>query len=1018
MKRPWTNRTSLFARMSLLFGLLVTVPLVISGIVLSLVGSGAVRESGSRVAEVGSEVLLDSTSQFKKEAKHRLDEAADEVSKEGQKALEATHKQGRLAAEKALKANQQAMSKIGANAVEQSVEKTAAVSTQTLRNILNGLDKKNEKSLEILNNRFVDNMTQELAGSSTKVENDVAKSVVTAWDVSADRRTLSVLEYGLRRVEETVASLQLPSRLRDITEYDPEEAAQQLSKHVAKNRSDIVRVMLVSGLGVEHARVPEGEDAVDWAKPDTPEANLLQVMQTRTEYRSPILVGATGKDPVIRIAYRVWRSERKPAPAPAPGDPGQEPGGVEPPVRPDPHGMIVVDLKVSTLAGDVSDVTPPPPGLEVVLLQAGTGRVLSAARDSKLVGTLMPTLIPKRDDGMMMAPQKPGAYEVTVNNVPMRASARYWTAQNAWAVVFQPQEEVRRPIVAIRDQIQASWREALERANGDTKSFLQARLAEIRRDQEGLARQAKEGIGREARGLMANISSDLQREQDRQTAPLRRQFDRDVDAQLGKTRKAIQDAANAARRDAFVQVSTATASKVSAANDVITTQAKSVGEQAVRSMVGYSAWLVPLFLLLALFLATMTSRSIVKPINQLVKGTQALAAGEYNQRIKIRGDDELSRLAIAFNDMASAIERGQSELQQSHNSLAEEKARIEGIVSSSPDGLVLLEPTGEVAFMNPEAIRLLDLEPEQLPAAPFALAALPALGARRLQECLEHVGHSAEVKDYEITEPERRVVQLREVQLRSEGGRSYGRLLHLHDITRERVIDEMKSDFISLVSHELRTPLTSILGFSSYMLTGKMGAVPDNQKMALESIHRQAKRLSAIITDFLDVSRIESGKIEMRKDPLPVPQIASRVVEDLRPQANEKNIRVLAKVEESPYPVVALGDEQRIAQVFTNLLGNALKFTEPEGTIEVRLARMNGEVTCHVRDSGCGIPPDELDRVFDRFYQVEKVVTRKTGGTGLGLAIVKNIIEAHGGRVWIESEVGRGTEVSFTLPGA
>jgi signal transduction histidine kinase len=228
----------------------------------------------------------------------------------------------------------------------------------------------------------------------------------------------------------------------------------------------------------------------------------------------------------------------------------------------------------------------------------------------------------------------------------------------------------------------------------------------------------------------------------------------------------------------------------------------------------------------------------------------------------------------------------------------------------------------------------------------------------------------------------------------------------------------MKSDFISLVSHELRTPLTSILGFSSYMLTGRLGVVADTQKTALESIHRQAKRLSAIISDFLDVSRIESGKIEMKKEPVQIKSIASRVVEDLRPQASEKQIAVNARVEEGSLPLVALGDEQRIAQVFTNLVGNALKFTEPQGAIDVSLARKNGEVVCQVRDTGCGIPPDELDRVFDRFYQVEKVVTRKSGGTGLGLAIVKNIIEAHGGRIWIESRLGEGTQVSFTLPGS
>src|SRR6185436_3402196 len=165
---------------------------------------------------------------------------------------------------------------------------------------------------------------------------------------------------------------------------------------------------------------------------------------------------------------------------------------------------------------------------------------------------------------------------------------------------------------------------------------------------------------------------------------------------------------------------------------------------------------------------------------------------------------------------------------------------------------------------------------------------------------------------------QRRVLQVREVCLKSEQGHSYGRLLHVHYITRERVIDEMKTDFISLVSHELRTPLTSILGFSSYMLTGKLGQVSETQHTALDSIHRQAKRLSAIISDFLDISRIESGKIEMKKEPVPVAQVAGRVLEDLRPQATEKSIRVDTRVDDSDLPMVALGDEQRITQVFTN----------------------------------------------------------------------------------------------------
>src|SRR5262249_28909933 len=163
-------------------------------------------------------------------------------------------------------------------------------------------------------------------------------------------------------------------------------------------------------------------------------------------------------------------------------------------------------------------------------------------------------------------------------------------------------------------------------------------------------------------------------------------------------------------------------------------------------------------------------------------------------------------------------------------------------------------------FINPTAVRYLGLKTGQIPGASFDVAALPQPGAQRLQEALERAHAGEGTQEYEIAEPQRRVLQVREVKLRSETGGSYGRLLHLHDIPHERVVDEMKTDFISLVSHELRTPLTSILGFSSYMLTGKLGPVAETQHTALDSIHRQAKRLSAIISDFLDISRIESGK--------------------------------------------------------------------------------------------------------------------------------------------------------------
>ena len=431
-------------------------------------------------------------------------------------------------------------------------------------------------------------------------------------------------------------------------------------------------------------------------------------------------------------------------------------------------------------------------------------------------------------------------------------------------------------------------------------------------------------------------------------------------------------------------------------------------------MVVLAGIFIPLFLVIALIAATLTARSIVRPVNELVEGTEALAQGRYDQRLPVSGDEEISRLGVAFNEMAAAVQSGQSELQLANEELIAEKERIEVILQNSPDGLAMIENSEQIALINAVARQLLSTPEAPLPEAPFRLSEISPELAERFRQCLRssNVGEGPGEVEYEA--PERRVLQVRAVCLRNRGDQGRWELLHLHDITRERVIDEMKSEFISLVSHELRTPLTSILGFSSYLLTGKLGDVAPGQRSALESIHRQARRLSAIISDFLDVSRIESGRIEMHQEPVRVDEIAARVLEDLRPQALEKHIHLDAHVENGQEPR-ALADEQRLGQVFINLIGNALKFTPDEGRVELHIRTEADHILCEVRDSGCGIPPDELSRVFDRFYQVEKVVTRKTGGTGLGLAIVKNIIESHGGRIWIESEVNRGTSVYFTL---
>ena len=252
--------------------------------------------------------------------------------------------------------------------------------------------------------------------------------------------------------------------------------------------------------------------------------------------------------------------------------------------------------------------------------------------------------------------------------------------------------------------------------------------------------------------------------------------------------------------------------------------------------------------------------------------------------------------------------------------------------------------------------------------------------------------------------------------------RTIGFLYIAKDITeakryerRLRQLDHMKSDFVSNVSHELRTPLTAIKGSVDNMLDGITGALNDKQSRYLVRIKSNADRLGRLINELLDLSRIESGKIDLIPVNLPIVSLAREVAEILRPVAAEKLISL--EVNHNGDEVFAWADRDKVTQVLVNIVGNAVKFTPANGKVTISVdQREQKSVTVSVRDTGPGIPEDEADKIFDKFYQVARVNKEKTKGAGLGLAISKALIEMHGGNLWIESEVGKGSIFSFAIP--
>jgi two-component system sensor histidine kinase/response regulator len=229
-------------------------------------------------------------------------------------------------------------------------------------------------------------------------------------------------------------------------------------------------------------------------------------------------------------------------------------------------------------------------------------------------------------------------------------------------------------------------------------------------------------------------------------------------------------------------------------------------------------------------------------------------------------------------------------------------------------------------------------------------------------------------------------------------------------------IDEMKSEFVSVASHELRTPLAAIKNAVQLMLQGKTGGINENQAKFLSMAERNINRLTSILNSLLDLSRIESGKIGLKFEEMDLRGSIEFILSSLKPQTDAKSIQLKMEIPEKLPSVY--GDREKVEQILTNLLGNSIKFTPEGGKISVSAKPLEEEdtVAISVRDSGIGIPGDQLEKIFEKFHQVEDSLRRSITGTGLGLAITKGLVEAHHGKIWVESEVGKGSTFTFTLP--
>ena len=432
-------------------------------------------------------------------------------------------------------------------------------------------------------------------------------------------------------------------------------------------------------------------------------------------------------------------------------------------------------------------------------------------------------------------------------------------------------------------------------------------------------------------------------------------------------------------------------------------------------------WFTLISCLVVIAIALVVSQRIVRPIRQVTGAARAIGRGEFDQEIQVTSSDEVGILAEEFNSMRwnlkSAVEK-----------LTEEEKKMTAIVNSIAEGLILVDSNNRVRHINPAAERLLNISADSIDQDITEVIQNDELihifeeDQRQIfqHKPIDQISSKNEGINLisEVTLArynEKLVLRIIASPFLDENGLILGTVYLFDDITREKEIDQMKSDFISLVSHELRTPLTSIIGFVSFILDGKAGAINDRQRSSLARVQRQSKRLAALINDLLDISRIESGRIQMDQAPIALLEIVTQRIEEIRPQADEKSIQLELTAPESIPDI--LGDEARMGQVFTNLIGNAIKFTPNNGEVSIKVEADGNLLHVEVIDTGPGIPAEKRQKVFDKFYQLSDISTRQQGGSGLGLSITKSIVEAHGGKLWIDDgNQGKGSNFQFVLP--
>jgi two-component system phosphate regulon sensor histidine kinase PhoR len=414
-----------------------------------------------------------------------------------------------------------------------------------------------------------------------------------------------------------------------------------------------------------------------------------------------------------------------------------------------------------------------------------------------------------------------------------------------------------------------------------------------------------------------------------------------------------------------------------------------------------------LAVLIALFIAERTAR----PVRRLTQAAERMAEGDLSARLFPTSRDEVGQLTLAFEHMAD-------QLHERMMSLAEEQDRLAAVLEHMADGVIITDADARVQLINPAAARLLRTTREVALGQTFVQVVRDHQLVELWESCCQHSEEQTTA-----VELDRLGRFLRVTVTPLHKADPQDRVVILQDLTEIRRLDTVRRDFISNISHELRTPLASLKALVDTLRDGALDDPPAAQRF-LDRIETEVDALTQMVQELLELSRIESGQVPLSLVPTSVADVVIPPTERLRPQAERASLSL--SVDVSPELPDVLADMERVHQVVTNLVHNAIKFTEPGGQVNVQAyvdagngrspmtERHGSMVVITVADTGVGIPIDDVARIFERFYKADRA--RSGGGTGLGLAISKHIVQGHGGHIWAESVEGQGSTFCFSLP--